>query len=162
MKPTREQIENAAPGELNGWVAEMMGWRWLCHPDPALARRYLIEPESVTDFMESDPRWINAGPEVLIARDPCERVPDFSTDPAAAWGLLEWVATQTDAIAVIISGNGHARAQIELGGSPWDSHLYVAGYCKIRENPISPKARMRIALCRAALLWWIEQPENEG
>lgn len=135
-RPTREQIETATPEQLNIWVAGMMGW----------------QPDS-----QAPECWLHCDAPTLLLE--FNHLPDWSGDIAAAFTLLDHVTTE---------GNyGHPIKWAITAGSDRASEVSIVvfrgfgtstEYCVPTAEYDDPEDGLPAAICRAALLWWIEQP----
>jgi len=128
------------------WVAEMMGYEWITIYSPRSKQSSAVmipPPERCPPYRK---RGEYIGCETVPGKDPDAVVsksygaPRFSTDPAAAWSLLEHILANED-ICV------DCGSFFVTGGSD-----RTTGYGDEGEHVF------KSSLCRAALLRWIEQP----
>lgn len=161
MKPTREQIESATPDELNAMVAEMMGWRKRSRPDDRTLW-FLCPPEhfyaKYMAGMVPNAGFVEPFADAVMYEDGLRYTPRFSTDSVAAILVAErfritfgYIGDGCYAIAPEAVEESQQR-----GTNILMLRIYGRENEKLQREPALP-----LAICRAALLRWIEQPEME-
>lgn len=141
MKPTREQIEQATAEELRVMIAEMLGWRTWKHP-----RRVTCVFAAPDSEIATSGTYEPAPDDCVLygfnADGPSSHWP---TEDGAAFAVLSWLRSKGKAVSFATAFDG--------------SEACTVGHTSTVYIGIGPD--IRIALCRAALLWWIEQPEDQ-
>lgn len=136
MKPSKEMIENEqASRRLDAWVAEyVMGWT------------------DVKAMRAAGAPMIHRGyPPGMKRRTDWQDVPDYSRDIAAAWEVVDRVASALFEIEIQPSPEEYLRGMAE--GKPAQMVRVIVG----RTTCIGP---LPLAVCKASLIDMLEKADD--
>lgn len=149
MKPTREQIEEATERKIRVMIAEMLGWkRWTC--DDYRGRCLLFQPGTILGTMD----WTTCGDDVPLDECAWMYTPNWPGDIATAMQVVEYMRTLGYRCEMKTPRYQHGDAYEVCFRGHVDRPDIGCG------PPVIAKT-MPLAICRAALYRWIEQPESE-
>jgi hypothetical protein len=155
-KPTREQIENATPEQLRIWCAEMMGWRCVRYPIyiypegvPVLHYRAKFLPPDISLAPDGTMEFVDLDDAPLLSKTSIDLLPPFPTDIAAAWQIADKLTSTTK-----------QTFRLEMYCTGCTATFETAGLGSLDGEWAYDDQDAPLAICRAALLWWIEQPET--